>query len=157
MIAHEKLISTLSYDPETGVFRNLVSRGYLHGGEVCGWKNGNGYLRITIEGKSYYAHRLAWFYAHKTWPDVIDHINQDRSDNRLINLRPASKSQNAVNGKRLHRGATFSKKYHRWVAQIRWQGKSKFLGHFDTESAACAAYAAAAQDRHGEFFRGEGE
>jgi hypothetical protein len=62
-----------------------------------GTSNGFGYLRITVLGKSYYAHRLAWFYMNGEWPDQIDHINGIKSDNRIENLRNVTVQQNNQN------------------------------------------------------------
>ena len=81
------------YDPDTGVFTNRAT------GEVvpvpADWYRRQ---RLSIDGKSYYAHRVAWAMVHGVDPSgVIDHINQDIKDNRIANLRDVSQSENARN------------------------------------------------------------
>lgn len=78
----------LSYNPDTGLFTWLVSRGKAKAGDIAGspWKDG--YLRIKVLRRGYAAHRLAWLFAHGHWPQLqIDHINGIRTDNRIHNLR----------------------------------------------------------------------
>jgi hypothetical protein len=89
----------ISYDPESGIFLRLRT------GKRADTKMTIGYnrVRITIGGCQYeiLAHRLAWFMHHGCWPpEEIDHINGDRSDNAIKNLRAASRSENAKNLKR---------------------------------------------------------
>jgi hypothetical protein len=154
MISHARLLELVKYDPETGVFTRRKKSTRLHIGDVCGWKNGNGYIRFEIDGGRYHAHRLAWLYVTGEWPvGEIDHINRDKSDNRISNLRPASRSQNSANSpRRSHlKGATFSRG--RWRAQICHNYKNRHLGYFATEQAAHEAYLDAARECFGQFAR----
>jgi hypothetical protein len=121
-----------------------------------------GYRTIGIGGKRYLAHRLAWLYVHGEWPaDQIDHVNMDRSDARMCNLREATAAQNKRNtGARSHnrshlKGVEFNtrRKIKRWYAVIRSDGKRNFLGSFDCPAAAHFAYVIAADKFHGEFAR----
>lgn len=59
----------------------------------------NGYLTIRVDGKTYYAHTLAWLYVYGDWFPNLDHANRDKADNRISNLRESSKSTNAINAK----------------------------------------------------------
>lgn len=146
----------LSYDAQTGVFTWIArfSRARKHArADVPGT---DGYRRIFIAGKYYKAHRVAWLWAHGDWPaDQIDHVNLDKTDNRLANLRPADLRLNAGNCRTKRRGlkgATLHKSG-KWQAQICSFGKRTYLGLFDSEGAAHQAYARAAATTFGEFAR----
>jgi hypothetical protein len=87
-LAAERLRERLRYDGGTGVFTRRVGSGHARAGEIAGSVHSTGYVRIGIDGGKYTAHRLAWLYVHGVWPsDQIDHINRNRSDNRIANLR----------------------------------------------------------------------
>jgi len=100
MIDAIELRSILSYNPHTGVFKwreNLSPR--ARKGKVAGWLE-NGYRRIKIQNITYAAHRLVWLYQTGHLPDddkEIDHINNDRDDNRLVNLREVTHAENQLN------------------------------------------------------------
>lgn len=92
------LRATLLYDPDTGVFTRAITRGSLAAGTKAGSLNRVGYWQIGVCGRTYTAQRLAWFYVHGDWPDGdIDHINRDKLDNRIANLRVISRSENLRN------------------------------------------------------------
>lgn len=135
------------YDPSTGIFRrNKRSRNQVEAGAVAGTPDGKGYLRIKILGRHYLAHRLAWLWVHGEWPHLfIDHVDRDRSNNRIANLRLATASQNATNrglrpiGENVPRiGGGVSRE--RFRARITIDGKNIHLGSFETEGEAWAAY-----------------
>lgn len=113
---------------------------------VASAKNGQGYIVIQVAGASYRAHRLAWLYVHGEWPqEEIDHINHDRTDNRISNLRPATRLINAKNLSRSARcssgltGVHWYAKTKKWQAQIMANRKRIHLGYFDSffDAAAC--------------------
>lgn len=115
----------------------------------------NGYRALRIQGASYFAHRLAWLYVYGFWPvGVIDHINGDKLDNRISNLRDVShqaNSQNIKSSKRaLPLGVYFQprKKERRYSAKICTDGKQEHLGYFDTPEDAHTAYLLAKRVRH---------
>jgi hypothetical protein len=154
-----QLISLLQYSQDTGIFEkpaNAGSRGRKIGGYIVGCKNTIGYIVVSINKKKYYAHRLAWFYVHGEWPEHhIDHINGDRSDNRISNLRKSTNSENMQNikGPRVDNkfnllGVCFDKQRQKFLAQIKLNGKNKYLGRFDNPDLAHEAYMAAKRKFH---------
>ncbi len=153
----------LSYDPKTGVFRWRTRHGRgLAGqsGSVAGGLNLGGYWTIALRGRRYYAHRLAWLFTHDTWPThQIDHIDRNRSNNRISNLRAATNAENARNSgprKPLRfKGTYFHRQSGLWAATVMTAGRKRSLGYYKTEKLAHAAYAAAATIDHGEFARTE--
>lgn len=121
-----------------------------------GAKSNQPYIQVRIGGRIVKAHRLIWALVYGTWPPEIDHIDCDGRNNRLSNLRLATRSQNGANrrpwknkqlpkGVTLHRGA--------YVAQIRAGGRLRYLGRFKCPEEAHAAYCAEALKAHGEFAR----
>jgi HNH endonuclease/AP2 domain len=161
-ITRARLRDLLHYDSETGEFRwrKRLSRS-THAGDAAGTPEGSGYRKITIEGRQYAAHQLAWLYMTGKWCSVIiDHRDGDRSNNRWANLRRATQSQNCANRSR-HRnnrsgfkGVTRTDSG-RWRAGIQKNGRGYNLGLFATPQEAHAAYAAAARKLFGEFARAE--
>jgi hypothetical protein len=117
----------LQYDPETGIFvwkpkpgdKRWTAR---HAGEVAGYLNGGGYRQITIDGKLYRAARLAWLYVYGEWPkNEIDHINRLKDDDRLVNLRdvtPTENQNNRSNNNGLPEGVYWGAKSAKYQAQI---------------------------------------
>ena len=161
MITVERLREALRYDPETGLFfwRVRTSR-RVNMGKPAGNTDAHGYRRIQIDGRRYKAHRLAWLHVYGDWPSKhIDHINCDKADNRLINLREATPSENQYNrGKQSsntsgHKGVHWNASARKWQAQIKIGRKNKHLGYFDCKTAAHAVYCDAAAKYHGEFAR----
>ncbi len=149
----------LNYDPETGIFTWKVCRGSSRAGNVAGSKGGDGYTQISINGKSYKAHRVAWLYVTGEWPEYqVDHRNGVKHDNKWNNLREATQAQNGQNQK-LRRtnvsgylGVCWCAKYSKWQAQIMVNKRNRFLGIFDDPAEAHNAYLAAKAELH-EFQR----
>jgi hypothetical protein len=141
-----RLRELLSYDAETGVFVWRVHhRPKMPGDRAGGF--GHGYIQIRLDGRLYYAHRLAWLYVTGEWPDEqIDHINGDGVDNRFANLRPCSNDENQKNlGLRKTNTSGFSgvrwdKERQKWAAHIRINGKVTQLGRFNSKDEARTAY-----------------
>jgi hypothetical protein len=155
-VAHEQLKELLRYDPETGQFTRLVDRGKYRAGSVAGAQIDR-YLRISIGGKWYRAHRLAWFYMTGEWPsETVDHENRDPLDNRWANLRLASVKQQQQNrGVRRdntsgHKGV-MRHKNGRFYARVTIDGKKVGIGGFETPEAANAAFIAKAREVYGDF------
>src|SRR4051812_34139236 len=96
-LTQQRLRELLDYCPETGVFTRRTKKGHERSGDVAGYRDTHGYIKLSVDYKRYYAHRLAWLWITGVWPPQIDHINRDRADNRLENLRVATPAQNAAN------------------------------------------------------------
>jgi len=156
----ERLRELLSYDPDTGLFHWRRQKGRASAGDKAGrFSFTHGYIDIGIDGCLYRAHRLAWLYIYGKWPTEMDHINGVRNDNRLVNLRQCTVSENRSNRGASPRNTSgfkgVSKRANdgKWIAQIKKNGKVTWLGSFDDPAEAHAAYCKAAKVIHGEFAR----
>jgi len=156
-ITPERLREVLSYDPITGMFMWKKAAPNARQGSIAGTRN-DGYVKIKIDKTLYGAHRLAWLYVHGKLPaKYIDHINGVRDDNRLINLREATKSQNGMNQRRRndnstgYKGVEYRNSQGRYRAYIYRNKKQVNLGLFDTAELAHQAYCMAAKEMYGEF------
>lgn len=145
----------LHYDPQTGIFKRIVTSGGCTPGSVAGTFDSFGYLQIRVGGRKYLAHRLAWLYVNGEFPEWdLDHINQNKADNRISNLREATRSQNRQNcGLQKNntsgfRGVSWNSLFKCWVARIGLNGNRKCLGYFDSAEQANEAYIAAAKEFH---------
>jgi hypothetical protein len=164
----EVLKKRLDYDPLTGSFvwkqrisdsRNDKIFNTRFAGKIAGVKCPRGYIYIRMRDYGFFsASRLAWLYAHGAWPaQEVDHINGNPSDNRLSNLREASRSENGANrtihsnNKSGFKGVT--KHRNKWAACVRMNNKRYRLGVFDTPELAHKAYLKKAKELHGEYFR----
>ena len=152
-----ELRNTLTYNPDTGNFHWLVSRGSKRAGSIAGYLETDGRPKIHIFGKRYIASRLAWFYMTGDWPKhEIDHKNRDVSDNRWCNLRAATRSENCMNMGVVSRSKTGIKGVWfvagRYRAEVMRDGKRHYLGRFKTKKEAQQVYLSAAKKLHGEFF-----
>jgi hypothetical protein len=144
----------LDYNAETGAFVWKIARKGTLAGSASASSRPDGYRRIGVDGRLYYAHRVAHLMMTGEWPSgLIDHINGDPSDNRWCNLRPATQSQNLCNraGVSGLKGACFMRGRGRWRATIQVGGVQRSLGTFATEAEAHAAYVIASADAHGAF------
>ncbi len=139
MITCEEARAALDYDPETGVLVWRINRkSNKVKGMPAGWLSEKGYICLCYNNIDYLAHRIIWLIYYGQWPNKqIDHINQDRSDNRISNLRDVSALENNRNH-RLHKtntsgvmGIYWDKQKRKWRARITVNGKKKSLGLFN--------------------------
>jgi len=173
MLTQDRLKELLHYNPLTGTF-TWLPRDIKHfickrtwstwhsnfANKVAGNTSPKGYrtIRIALYGdKSYLSHRLAWLYVYGEWPkEHIDHINGNRSDNRIINLRDVDRLCNAQNQRTTKResklplGVYFykNKPVRPYSASLRVDYKVKFLGYFDTPEEAHDVYVKAKRLYH---------
>lgn len=150
----ERLRTLLHYNQETGLFTWIAGRGLHNANRKAGTPHSKGYWRISVDNKTYFAHRLAWLYVFGTWPDgQIDHINQCKTDNRMANLRIATNSLNHANMPGWSvvgmKGVCADKG--KWKAQIMRDGRKQHLGSFATPEEAHAVYCQAAMKADGEY------
>lgn len=146
ILTQSRLKELLHYDPETGLFTRFS-------GKVAGAIRPDGYVRIMLARELYYAHRLAWLYMTGSLPpEQIDHINGNKTDNRLANLRAVTNFENQKNQRKPVSntsgiiGVVWHKTKNKWNAQIKHKGRSIHLGYFtDIEEAAAARAKASVQ------------
>jgi hypothetical protein len=153
-LTHERLLEVLDYDPVTGVFTWRVSRPKCRAGDAAGSLEPRGYRVIKVDGKRYYAHRLAWFYVYGRWPtDEVDHRFGVKDDNRIGELREATPKLNQQNRSRANRGSVCAslgvrRMGRRYQARIKLNGKHIHLGTYDTEAEAATQYLTAKAKYH---------
>lgn len=150
----ERLAEVVNYHPETGQFTWRVHQHRARAGSPAGHVCRHGYHRFLFEGRNYFGHRLAWLIMTGSEPvGQIDHINRVKSDNRWANLRECTPAQNSANrpgrGRRLK--GTARLRWGKFQAQFVHEGRQFYLGVFDTEAEAHAAYCAKAAELAGEF------
>lgn len=152
IISQAQIKEVLNYDPDTGVFTRKVP---WRGRTLAGSKESNGYWQISVLGKTYKAHHLAWLYVYGEWPNQdIDHADTNKRNNAISNLRFLTIKQHVenrgwnTNNKSGYRGVHLCKMTNRWVAQIKHNYKLIWLGRFDTPQEAHKAYCLAATKYH---------
>lgn len=163
MITASELNDRFIYNPKTGELSwrpRKYSKGYsgVRPGKKAGWMSPQGYCKITINTKQYFLHRIVWMMVYGKFPDrLLDHIDGDKTNNRLSNLREADFSQNCANRKIQSNNVTglkgVSLNHGRWVAKIAFRGKRYHIGSFPTREEAYKAYLDRAHQLHGQFAR----
>lgn len=162
-VTQERLKELVSYNPATGEFVwNRRKKGRQRGkvGAKLGRLGPYGYWQLTLDHKEYKAHRLAWLYVYGKWPDnQIDHINGDRLDNRIANLRDATHAQNLHNSKRSKANTSgakyvyWDKRREKWLVQICHNNKQHHIGFYADFNEAKQVAIESAIKYHGEFAR----
>ena len=170
-VTAEEVRAKVDYDPDTGLFVWRTRPGADHqtnawnakyAGTQAGSKMANGYVEIgwISSGRRFRSlgHRLAWVHFYGAWPkDMVDHIDGDKANNRIINLREATMAQNAWNtgarpwSKSGVKGVSWDKSRGKWFASIFVNRKQIALGRYDDIREAAEAYAEAARRYHGDF------
>lgn len=158
-ITAEELKKMLRYDEKTGLFTWLITSGNAVVNKVAG-TCGTGYRIITIKQRYWKAHRLAWLYVYGELPHgMLDHINGDKDDNRISNLRECTRAQNALNSKarttnKLGTKGISMTKSGNFRVRIHKNGKETLIGTFDCIEKAKQEYAKAAKEVYGDFYHG---
>ena len=172
VLTADRLRELLEYDAETGEFRwkprpQKAGGGWHHkifnaryAGKLAGCPDAYGYIQITVDGRNYKAHRLAWLWVHGTLPadQSIDHRDNNPANNAIENLRLADQAQQMANQRRRKtakpggsKGCYWSPRDKKWAAAIWRNGKRIPLGYHRELEDAKAAYAKAATAIYGEF------
>ncbi|PHQ82906.1 MAG: hypothetical protein COB69_00210 [Phycisphaera sp.] len=166
----ESLKKTFLYCPSTGLFIRIASSRGQKKGAIAGGMSDQGYIKISIKGKLYLAHRLAWLYMTGEWPkEEIDHINNIRNDNKWSNIRAATRSENnrntgiSITNKSGAKGVSWSKSHGKWRARIcidkaeqekrQLKTNNLSLGFYKDKQDAINSYQVACIKYHGEFAR----
>jgi hypothetical protein len=168
--SQDYLASCFDYNSDTGEliwkrrpvehFKNPArwsSWNQCYAGTVAGTINDRGYYHVLIQGHHYTIHRIVWkLVKGEEPPEFVDHEDRNRGNNRIRNLRAATRREQRWNS-RLNKDNRaglrgVGRRKNKWMARIKVDGKSRCLGTFDTAEEASAAYQAAARELHGEFF-----
>lgn len=161
MITQEYIKEMMQYVDEIGelTWKKITTNRVKIGG-IIGSPTTNGYKYTKLWGKRYSVHRLVWLYHHGCFPtNDIDHIDGDRLNNRIENLREATRKENTLNtGMRTnntsgYKGVSWNKRAGKWSSEAWMNGKKNYLGLFLTPSAASNAYNTFCKEHHGEFYR----
>lgn len=156
IITQIHLKELLEYNPETGFWRWKKCVGNRKTGWFNGSRMANGYYCLRLENTTYYAHKLAWLYVHGTEPEIVDHIDNIKSNNKLSNLRSATKSQNMMNSRTRidnvsgHRGISWDKSTEQYHAFINLNGR-RYHKYYDDLEQAISWRNKMAEKLHGEF------
>lgn len=148
--------SFVDYNEVTGEFIYKKNRGRMKKGQRAGGLNLNGYWQIVFNNKSYLAHRVAWLYVYGFWPkNQIDHIDGNKTNNSILNLRDCIQEENMQNIKEAQRnnksgilGVGYKKSSNRYVARINVNKIDIYLGCFKNANDARNAYLLAKEKYH---------
>jgi hypothetical protein len=150
------------YDPCSGQLIWKMTRGSrAKKGAVAGSLGGHRYITVRINGTLYYVHRIIWLWHYGQWPEATDHMDCNKLNNKIENLRSANPSQNQCNqliradNKSGVKGVRWNKGKRKWQARVQLQWKDYWLGLFDEFEQAVVAVKNARHALHGEFARVE--
>ena len=153
-----RLRELFSYDPAIGLLVRKINCSHEKVGSCAGSLGPQGYRHVQVDGLRRPAHRLIWLYVYGEFPaGEVDHIDGDRSNNRLSNLRAVTRAVNAQNQRSAKRTNTSGLlgvspaprgSIKRWMAQITVGGKKRYLGTFSTPEDAHEAYVAEKRRSH---------
>ncbi len=153
-----RLQELLTYDPSTGQFFRAKNCSSQLKNMEAGTITRFGYRQISMDNEKIFAHRLAWFWTYAKWPrGALDHANRNRLDNRICNLREATMQLNMANSLGWSRsgsglkGAYYNTRTKKWWSAIKLNYAQIYLGTFNSEAEAHAAYVVAAINAHGSF------
>jgi HNH endonuclease len=139
-LTQQRVKELLYYDPDSGsLIWNMRTSPTAASGKEAGSLHGAGYRQIRIDGKVYLAHRVIWLWVYGEFPpNFIDHVNHDRLDNRLINLRLATNAENQQNRK-ASLGVAWCGRRKKWRARVDHEKVQRHLGYFDSKELAVEA------------------
>jgi HNH endonuclease len=155
MLDQDKVLYLFDYKDGRLYWKNSLRPSF--NGKEAGCDNGNGYKKVTIDGKQYYVHRIIYLMHHGFFPLFIDHIDCNPSNNKIDNLRQATASQNTINFIRKRKSksgvcnVSFDKRRNKFCVYIKINCKSKFLGSFEDLELAELVAQEARSKHYGEF------
>jgi hypothetical protein len=158
MITQQRLQELFSYQ-DGNLVRKITVAGNAKAGSIAGSYHNKGYVQVYVDGKNYLLHRLIYLYHKGYMPNLLDHINNNKQDNSIENLREATYSQNQQNKKvqctnKLQlKGAVYHPGKNKWQGRIQLNKKKISLGYFNTAEQAHEAYKIAAVKYFNEFAR----
>lgn len=154
----EDLKRQMRYEPDTGKLFWLVSKkGVTAGRQVSPRPTTDGYMQCVFNGQHYYQHVLIWFYQTGEWPkDCVDHINRNRADNRWVNLREATHTENLYNSPCFSSRSKSGYKNivetaYGWTVTTRIKRKITNFGTYKTLDEAVEVAKRVRDEHHGEF------
>ena len=157
----ERVQALLDYNPQTGRLHwKIAAAKWIKPGDEAGTYAKRA-IDVTIDRKSYRAHRLIWLLVNRHDPGaaLVDHIDGNYYNNKIENLRLTTTQENACNQRRRidntsgYKGVSWDKNRNSWQASIFVNQQRIFLGRYALKEDAYAAYCAAALNLHGEFAR----
>lgn len=158
MLTPKRIRELFIYEPDTGNLVWLVTKSSkAPRGSVAGSAGSKGHIYIQVDYTMYAAHQIVYLLHHGFIPDEIDHIDQDKTNNRIENLRACTSSQNKGNigllrnNRTGYRGVSMNGRSGFYHAQIKIHGKQTYLGRFSTPEEAALRYNEAAREHFGEF------
>jgi hypothetical protein len=156
MLTQARLKELFFYDPACGDFVRIKrTTNSVCIGDIAGTLNFHGYIQTSVNCKIYKNHRLAWLYVYGEFPsEDLDHINRIKTDNRILNLRRVTDSQNLQNvglrsdNKSGYKGVCWDVKKEKWSVRMTYNNKYRHLGCFDDVHEAGSAYIEASKKHH---------
>jgi hypothetical protein len=145
MITQQQAIDLFDYE-DGNLYWRLPKANHINVGDLAGYINSDGYVIIGLKYRYYGAHRIIFLREHGWLPKIVDHVDGNRSNNKIENLRGATRAQNAANTKKStrnksgHKNVSWNKKSNAWTVTIQLNGRNNFIGAFkDLEIAVLAA------------------
>lgn len=160
MITQDNLKEYFEYK-EGHLFWKKQSSSNIRIGSKAGNVTPRGYIQVKIFNKRYYAHRLVYFMFNGYFPEEVDHIDGNKGNNRIENLRAATKAQNQHNARKNInntsgvKGVTWDKQNKKWKSQCGYNNKNHYLGHFVDLKMAKQAVEQFRKQYHNEYARYE--
>ena len=158
MLTQERIRELLDYDPATGhLIWRVTKSPKAPKGSIAGSVNAKGHVNLQIDKRMYALHQVVFALHHGHIPKEIDHVNRNKQDNRIENLRACDSSLNKGNigllrsNRSGYRGVSLNTRTQKYHAQIKINGKQTYIGRFDTAENAARAYDGAARLYFGEF------
>jgi hypothetical protein len=159
MLTYEKIHELFEYLPNGELMRKVSTSPKAIKGMIVGCVGTRGYKYFSINAKKYYNHRIVWFLHYGKMPKYIDHIDGNRLNNKIENLRECNLTQNSCNSLKRkdntsgYKGVNWFKPQNKWRARISMYGKEYHFGYFDSIEKAVHAVTIGRKKIHQEFAR----